>query len=171
MTVTFTDIIPLTDKNQLYYEIAAKVSADNKLGTREQAVKRSKKLKEYAQERYSDAYEASDCYRLGKLEPNSKRYYQCLRDLLNWERAWMVEDYWAWYKRQFSLGSFLLKPLNPLVAGLLNSLIDIDCTVEEWNEAIRIVLAIDLYRLAGENVWLDFGNERTVKLEGFKDAF
>ena len=165
--ITFTDIVPCTEENQLYYEIAAKVCLDDNLGTRKQAVKRSNKLKEYAQDRYSDAYESSDCYRLGKLEPDSEKFYKALKDLLNWNNAFLIEDYWLWYKRQFSLAAFLLKPLKPFVAGLLNSLIDIDCTVEEWNEAIRIVLTIDLFRLAGEDVRLVFGDERIVKLNGF----
>jgi hypothetical protein len=170
MAVTFTDIIPVTEQNQLFYEIAVKISLDSKLGTRQQAIKRSKRLKQYAQERYSQSYKASDCYRLFQLEPNSQRYYQSLRDLLNWERAGMVEDYWAWYKKQFSFGSVLLKPFEPAMAGLLNSLIDIDCTVEEWNEALKLVLAIDLYRLAGETILMTFEGDRTVKLEGFEDA-
>ena len=160
-----TGILPCTDDNRLYYRMAIKIAQDYTLGSRAQAVSRMKHLKEYAQKRQPIVYTHSPCKELAKLSPDSLEYYQALVEVLEWNEPWQIEDYWEWYKKRFNLLGLIFSPFASGIAAILNTALDMDCDKEDWNEALKIVTVIDLYRLANKQVAINVG-DRTYTLRG-----
>lgn len=166
MNVVFTKIYRCTDENLLAYEMAVSLCNHKDIGTRDIAVSRAKFIKDFALDMFPDGYEASNCYHLSKIKPESREYYQALLDLLNWQTSWQLESFWDWYEKQNSLSKMLLKAFNPLVVHGLNFVMNMNCTVEEWRYALKIASTIDLYRLAGQNVIVEMSN-KTYTIKAF----
>lgn len=160
-----TDILPFTDDNSLYYRMAIKIAQDDLLGSRDQAVRRMEYLKNYAKHRLTAVYEHSPCKRLAKLSPDSSEYYQALVEVLDWKESWQIEHYFSWYKKRFSLLSVVLSPFSSGFAAILNTALDMECDKEDWNEALKMMQVIDLYRLSKKQVVIDLG-DRTYTLRG-----
>lgn len=156
--IKFTDIIPCTEENKLAYELAYRFSASEAFGVRKDAVSRARHFKEYTTTCYSALLDFPEFQRLAKLSPDSDQYYKFLVKHLNWGEAWMIEDFWQWTEKRFHPLSFLLKPFMPLFLYALNYLLDTECTKKDWNDALRLVYAIDIFRLAGERVVIDLGD-------------
>lgn len=157
--VIFTNIYPATETNRLAYEMAAALCLNKDLGIRKNAIERVKYIKEYAQD-ICPSYDASECYYLGKVKPESREYYSALTSLLSWSTPYQVESFYDWYdSRSSSLTRFLMNPLSFAVVWGLNFVMDMDCTVDEWRAALKLTAVIDLYRLAGYTVQLEIFNK------------